>query len=76
MIHPQRREMLCNQIHTDLGDLIVESKGMLSEVVIPMITECKAEAVCVANYLRGVGYTVELKEDMAEFLYTLLITWK
>jgi L-lactate utilization protein LutB len=75
MTHPSRRMELCNQVHTDLGDLIIESKGMLSHVVIPMITEEKAEAVCVANYLRGVGYTVELHEEMKDFLYELLITW-
>jgi hypothetical protein len=75
MLNVSRRDMLCNQIHTDLGDLIVESKGMLTEAVIPMITECKAEAVSVANYLRGVGYTVELHEEMKDFLYELLITW-
>ena len=76
MTHPSRREELCNQIHMELGDMIVEKRGMISEVEIPMVTECKAEAVCVANYLRGVGYIVRLEEDMHDFLYTLIVTWR
>jgi hypothetical protein len=76
MTHPSRRMELCNNIHSDIGDIIVENRGLISYIELPMITESKGDAVSVANYLRGVGYTIELKEDMAEFLYTLLITWK
>jgi hypothetical protein len=76
MTSPSRRDRLCNQIHTDISDMIIDNRGMISQVEVPMITECKGEAVAVANYLRGVGYTVNLCEDMAEFLYTLIVTWK
>jgi hypothetical protein len=76
MNSPTRRMELCNRVHQDISDVIIDHRGLISQVELPLITESKGEAVSVANYLRGVGYTVRLEEDMAEFLYTLLITWK
>lgn len=70
-----RRDQLCNQIHTDLGNLIIDTRGMQSEFVIPLIVEDKGTAVCVANYLRGMGYTVNLIEMNAGFLYELIVIW-
>lgn len=70
-----RRDELCNRIHQDVGDLIIETKGMVDFFVIPLITECKGEAVSVANYLRGHGYRVTLHEEMKEFLYQLDVKW-
>lgn len=69
-----RRDMLCNQIHTDLGDMIIETGGLQTEFVIPMVGE-KGDVVSVCNYLRGVGYTVTLVEMNKNFLFELLVTW-
>ena len=76
MAQVSRREELCNQIHMELGDMIVEKRGMISEVEVPMITESRGDAVAVSNYLRGVGYNVRLEEDMHDFLYTLIVSWR
>ena len=73
---PTRRMELCNRVHQDIADIIIERRGMISQIEVPLITESKGEAVSVANYLRGVGYIVRLEEDMAEFLYTLNVTWR
>lgn len=70
-----RRDQLCNQVHTDLSDLIIETRGMKNEFIVPLIVECKGDAVAVSNYLRGVGYTVNLIEMNAGFLYELIVIW-
>lgn len=70
-----KRMELCNQVHIDLGNLIIDTRGMQSEFVIPLIVEDKGTAVCVANYLRGMGYTVNLIEMNYGFLYEMIVTW-
>ena len=75
MTHPTRREEICNRVHQDITDLIIETKGMRDLFIIPLITDGKGEAVACANYLRGHGFEVTIKEEMAEFLYELSVKW-
>jgi hypothetical protein len=70
------RQEQCERIHTDIGDLILEKRGLVSQFEIPMIVENRGDAVACANYLRGHGYDVILQEDMPDCLYLLNVTWK
>lgn len=69
------RTELCTNIHEQLADMIIERRGVIIGVEIPIVTEMKNDAVAVANYLRGMGYIVTLREEMKNFLYLLKVTW-
>lgn len=70
-----RRDMLCNQIHLDLADAIIEAGHTKKLFIVPLIVEDKGTAVAVANYLRNQKFDVVLSELNKNFLYELLVKW-